>query len=56
MEKRPDICHQHLDCHGLTEEVLKASQTQETWSNVLFPDWGTYSVSPPTYIHVLEIK
>jgi len=34
----------------------KASQTQETWSNVWFPDWGTYSVSPPTYIHVPEIK
>ena len=34
----------------------KASQTQETWNNVWFPDWETYSVSPPTYIHVLEIK
>ena len=34
----------------------KASWTQEMWNNVWFPDWGTYSVSPPTYIHVLEIK
>ncbi len=34
MEKRPDVHHRHLDCHGLTEEVLKASQTQEMWSNV----------------------
>ncbi len=34
----------------------KISQTQEMWSNNQFPDWGTYSVSPPTYIHVLEIK
>src|SRR5258708_11499339 len=23
MEKRPDIHHWHLDCHGLTEEVLR---------------------------------
>src|SRR5258705_6145562 len=27
MEKRPDIHHWCSDCHGLTEEVLKASQT-----------------------------
>src|SRR5260221_13418238 len=23
MRKRPDICHWRLDCHGLTEEVLR---------------------------------
>ena len=28
MERRPDVHHQHSDCHGLTEEVLKASRNK----------------------------
>ena len=48
-----NICCWCLDCHSLKDAKLRLWKDME---NSWFPDWGTYSVSPPTYIHVLEIK
>ena len=29
-----------------------SSDFEKTWRDSRFPDWGAYSVSPTTYIHV----
>src|SRR5258708_1193094 len=46
MEKRPDICHWHSDCHGLTEEVLKASQTTRDVEQCLISRLGDLQCLP----------
>ncbi len=48
-----NVHHWHSDCHGLKDTKLRLQKDVE---NSWFPNWGTYSVSSPTYIHVLEIK
>src|SRR6266481_8517311 len=45
-EKRPNICHQCLDCHGLTEEVLKASQTTRDVEQCLISRLGDLQCLP----------
>src|SRR6266446_6921021 len=46
MEKRPDICCRHSDCHGLTEEVLKASQTTRDVEQCLISRLGDLQCLP----------
>src|SRR6266436_6575778 len=46
MEKRPNVCHWRSDCHGLTEEVLKASQTTRDMEQCLISRLGDLQCLP----------